>query len=177
VECALRSALAGEGPGAYWPGWHIGNVLKSGLRWLFCFLAGPIVLVALAGYYWLYGGDLTRLDWLIVAELGTLAIAYWMLAIVATNESNRLRDANPLRVAQLIYRLRYRAIVPVLVVPALVFVHGLVALFALAELHRPTILGWPMLLAFWCSALFWATFLLRWLGVWCYRNPRMPPLH
>jgi hypothetical protein len=171
LECALRSALAGEGPGAYWPGWYMKDALKSCLRWLFCFLAGPIVLIALAGYYWLYGGELTRLDWFILAELGTLAIAYWLLAIVTANESDRLRDANPLRVTQLFLRLRFRAIVPVLVVPALVFVHSLVALFALPELHRHTVLGWPMLLICWCSALFWATFLLRWLGVWCYRNP------
>ncbi len=158
----------------YWPAWHIGTALKSGLRWLLCFLAGPSVLLVLACYYWLYGGDLTRLDWLIVAELGVLAIAYWLLAIVTTNESGRLRDANPLRVGQLIYRLRYRAIVPVLVVPALVFVHGWVAVLALTQLHLGGVHGWLLPLC-WCSALFWTNFLFRWLGVWCYRNPRMSP--
>jgi len=174
IECALRSALAGEGPGVYWPGRYIGDALKSGLRWLLCFLAGPSLLLALACYYWLYGGDLTRLDWLIVAELGVLAIVYWLLTIVTTNESGRLRDANPVRVGQLIYRLRYRAIVPVLVVPLLVFVHGWVAAFALTQLHLRGVHGWLLPIC-WCSALFWANFLFRWLGVWCYRNPRMPP--
>ncbi len=171
VVCALTSALAGQGPGVYWPGRHIVSALAACLRWLVCFLAGPVVPATLAGYFWLWGGDLTGLDWAILAELCVLAIAYWLLAVVQSTESGRLRDANPLRIAQLVQRLRYRAAVPVLVAPALVLAHGLVALFSLAELHRFTLGGWLLLACCWGSGLFWATFLFRLLGVWCYRPP------
>ena len=175
VECALTSALAGAGGGVYWPARQAGLALKSGLRWLICFLAGPIVPAAIAGYFWLYGGELTGLDWAILTELLVLTIASWFLSIVTANESGRLRDANPLRVAQLAHRLRFRAIVPVLVAPALGLAHGLVGIFALTELHPRTgmdmLLGLLLLPSCWISGLFWAMFFFRLLGVWCYRIP------
>src|SRR5579875_2856853 len=130
VECALTSALAGKGPAAYLPSWKTAEPLKSSVRWLFCFFTGPIVPAGLAIYFWIYGGDLTALDWAIIGELGILAAGYWFLAILSANERNRLRDANPLRVAQLVERLKYRAVVPVLIAPALAFVHLLIGLLA-----------------------------------------------
>lgn len=174
VEGALTSALAGEGPASCWPGWSAVLPLKSAGRWLFCFLAGPIVPAGIAGYYWLNGGDLKALDWAILAELGIFAVAYWFLAIVSANERNRLRDANPLRVAQLVHRLNYRAFVPVLVAPALVIPHVLLGLLALTLLHQELFSGWLLLAACWCSILFWAAFLFRLLGVWCYHAPFDP---
>jgi hypothetical protein len=170
VECALASALAGEGLGTYWPSQSITAVLKSGLRWLLCFLAGPIVPLALAGYYWLYGGDLTGLDWTIVMELIVLATAYWLLAVVCSVERDRLRDANPVCVAQLLHRLRFRAVVPILIAPALMCAHGAVIFFALAEIHQHTS-ALLLLACCWGSGLFAITFLFRLLGVWCYHNP------
>lgn len=170
VECALTSALAGEGSAFYRPGWSNGFPVKSGLRWLICFFAGPIVPLVVAGYYWLYGGDLTALDRAILAELGVLAAAYWFLAIVSANERNRLRDANPLRVAQLVYRLKYRAVVPVLIAPALAIAHALLGLFALSILHQQMFAAWLLLAGCCGSGLFWAAFLFRLLGVWCYHD-------
>jgi hypothetical protein len=171
VECALTSALAGEGPASCWPGWNIVLPLKSGFRCLVCFLAGPVVLVALAGYYWLYGGDLKALDGVILAELAIFSVAYWFLAIVSVNEGGSLRDANPIRVAQLVHRLKHRALVPILIVPAIAIPHILLGLFALNTLHEHIFSGWLLLAGCWCSGLFWAAFLFRLLGVWCYRAP------
>jgi hypothetical protein len=170
VECALTSALAGEGLGTYWPSRSIVAVLKSGLRWLLCFLAGPIVPLALAGYFWLYGGDLTALDWAIVVELIVLAAAYWLLAVVCSVERDRLRDANPVRVAQLVHRLRFRAVVPVLIAPVLMGAHAAVAFFALAELHQHAS-ALLLLACCWGSGLFSIAALFRLLGVWCYHLP------
>jgi hypothetical protein len=167
VECALTSALAGKGPASYLPSWKAADPLKSGVRWLVCFFAGPIVPAGLAVYFCLYGGDLTTVDWAIVVELGVLAAAYWFLAIISANERSRLRDANPVRVAQLVERLKYRALVPVLIAPALGFAHALVCLLALAGLHQHAA-AWLLLVACWGSALFWSAFLFRLLGVWCY---------
>ncbi len=168
VECALTSALAGQGPAPWWPGWNAPFPLKSSVRWLFCFLAGPIVPAGLAVYFCVYGGDLTALDWGIVAELSVLAAGYWFLAIVSANERNRLRDANPVCVAKLMQRLHYRAVVPVLIAPAVAFVHALVIFFALDSLHPHVVLGWLVLTICWGSVLFWSAFLFRLLGVWCY---------
>jgi hypothetical protein len=165
VECALISALAGAGPALYWAGLPF----KSGLRWLVCFLAGPIVPVGCAVYFWIYGGDLDPLDWIILAELGVFAAAFWLLAIVCTNERNRLRDANPLRVMRLVHRLKARAVVPVLIAPALGIVHVWLGLSALLNLHGHIFTSWLLLMLCWWSGLSWATFLLRLLGVWCYR--------
>jgi hypothetical protein len=170
VECALRSAVAGEGVGTYWPGRHVFSALKSGLRWLLCFLTGPVVLLGLAAYYWLYGGDWTSLDRAIVAELIVLAFAYWLLAVMCSAQSDRLRDANPLRVAQLLWYLRWRAVVPVLIAPALACLHGLVFFFGLGALHQHTA-AWLLLVGCWFSGLFCATFLFRLVGVWCVTVP------
>jgi hypothetical protein len=170
VECALASALAGQGPGEYWPGGQVGLVLKSVLRWLVCCLAGPVVPAVLACYFWLNGGDLTVLDWIVIGELAVLAVAYWLLAVVRTSESGRLRDANPVRVGQLVRRLGLRAVVPVFVVPVLTFAHVLLGFVALGELHRAIVGGWLLLTFVWGSALFSASFVFRLLGVWCYRK-------
>jgi hypothetical protein len=171
MECALSSALSGQGPGLYWPGWRAGLALKSGLRWALSFLAGPLLLVIVAGYYWLYGGDLRVLDWIIVGELCVLAVAYWLLLVVSTNERDSLLAANPVRVSRLIHRLGLRAAVPLLVVPALVFAHAVVGFFAAEKLHDSIFLGWLLLAGCWWSAFFCAQFVLRLLGVWCYRAP------
>jgi hypothetical protein len=169
IECALKSALAGKGPGLCWPGHHLFAILKSGLRWLICFLAGPLVLLALAGYFWLYGGDHTGLDWAILVELIVLAVAYWFLTVVCSAENDRLRDANPVRVARLLFRLRSLAAVPIVVAPILMSAHVAVAVFALAALHQHGS-AWLLLMGCWASGLFCITFLFRLLGVWCYRN-------
>jgi hypothetical protein len=176
VECALTSALAGKGPACYWPGWSTADPLKSSIRWLACFFAGPIVPAGLAVYFWLYGGDLAALDWAIIAELSVVAVAYWFLAIVSANERNRLCDTNPLRIAQLLQRLKYRAVVPVLIAPAFVFAHALVVFFALTSLHLSPAFGWLVLMVCWGSVLFWSAFLFRLLGVWCYYAKPTEPI-
>lgn len=175
VECALISALAGEGPALYWPISRLADPLRSGARCLFCFVAGPIVPAGIAVYFCFYGGDLTVLDWAIVAELSVFAVGYWFLAIVSVNERNRLRDASAIRVAQLIQRLHYRVIVPALVAPAWAFAHALVVFFALDRLHQ-NFAAVLLLAACWGSALFWSAFLFRLLGVWCYYTKPTEPI-
>jgi hypothetical protein len=170
IECALKSALAGQGPGLYWPGWGAAEALKSGLRWLGSLLAGPLFLASLAGYYWLYGGDLSGLDWCLIGELAVFAAAYWLLLVVSLNERHSFLAANPVSVARLIHRLRYRAVVPLLVVPALLFAHLALGFFAVVQLHDSFALGILLLGGCWWSGVFCALFVFRLLGVWCYRT-------
>ena len=141
-------------------------------RWLFAFLAGPAPLGAAGFFYWLHGGDLGLLDRLILAEMGVLAISYWVFAVAAAGERERFLDANPLAVARLVARLGERAlVVPVAALVALA--HGWLAVAALAEVYRSA-WAWLWLACGGLSGLFLATFLFRLLGVGCSRSSALP---
>jgi hypothetical protein len=168
LDCVLASAAAGESGVVSWPGRDLLLALKSCLWWLLAFLAGPVLPAALVPVYWLYVGELTTLDWIILGELGVLAIGYWLLAILAVSRSDRVSDLNPVRVFRLAERLGYRAWVAALVASALGVGHVLLVLRALPLLHANAAAG--LLLVFlWGGTLFLATFLFRLLGVWCHR--------
>jgi hypothetical protein len=47
----------------------------------------------------------------------------------------------------------------------------LLAIYAAMELHESFLLGGFLLAVDWWSALFWALFVFRLVGVWCYRTP------
>jgi hypothetical protein len=142
-------------------------------RWLFAFLAGPAPLAVAGFFYWLHGGDLGLLDWLILAEMGVLAVSYWVLAVAAAGERERWLDANPLAVARLVARLGDRALV-VAVAALVALAHGWLAVAALAEVYRSA-WAWLWLACGGLSGLFLATFLFRLLGVGCYGRPALPP--
>jgi hypothetical protein len=127
------------------------------------------MLAGLGFYYWLYCGDPDWVDWVILAELGVLAVGYWMLAVLAASQSERLRDANPLRVAERADRLGWRALAAAFIASLLAVPHGLLAIQALEHLHSQPALGILLTALGWLSGLFWATFFFRLLGVWCYR--------
>jgi hypothetical protein len=176
LQGPLVTALAGQAPYVHWPVRDVLFALKSCVRCVVCFLAGPGVLAGVAFWYWLYGGDLTVLDWVILVELTVLAVGYWFLVVTAASEGGRLRDANPVRVARLVHRLGRRTTVPVLVAPLLMIGHGLAAVRAGQWLHVAGPFALPGLACAWAGALFWATFFFRLLGVWCCRmNSAAPP--
>jgi hypothetical protein len=122
--------------------------------------------------YWLYCGDLKPLDWLILAELGLVGVAYWILTLLAVADRGRLRDVNPLVVADLAHRLGWRALAVVLLAALLLLVHGGALVFGVAEFHNAPVKGWLLLAGGWVSGLFWSTFFCRLLGVWCHRSRR-----
>jgi len=170
LGCVLRSAACGDGSADHWPGHTVAGALKAGLVWLGCFLAGPVVFAAVAAVYWMQCGDPTLVDWLILAELGILAVGYLMLVLAAVSERGRWRDANPIHVIDLAHRLHYGAALATLFGSALAVAHGALAVFAAVEMHRIAIVG-ILLLAVCClSGMFWAAFLFRLLGLWCYRS-------
>ena len=75
LDCVLASAAAGEIYYIVWSGTPLAVVLRAGLKWTLCFLAGPIVFAAVAWLYWVHCGDLTAVDYLILAELGIVGSA------------------------------------------------------------------------------------------------------
>ncbi len=65
------------------------DALASCGEWLACFAAGPAFLFGSALGYWLYCGDLTVVDWLILGELGFVGVGWWLLATLLTNVTGR----------------------------------------------------------------------------------------
>jgi hypothetical protein len=170
LECALASATAGEVYYLRGSGRVLLAVLFSGVKWLICFLAGPIVIAAVGVLYWLNCGDIGWFDALILLELGVVAFAWWIVALLSAAEGGRLRDLSPLAVADLAHRLGWRGLLGVVLAAGLILAHGWVLLGGAMEVHHATATGWLLLLAGWASGLFWGAFFCRLLGVWCYRT-------
>ena len=171
LDGALAAGLAGDTRHLFWPGRDLGPALKSAMRWLISFLAGPILPIGAAYWYWLSCGDPELIDWLILADLAALAVGYGLFALLAVSVRDRLWDATPRRVAEQIERLGYRAPLAVLVATALLVSHGLWALFALDQIHAAGGWGWLLFAACWQSGLLLGTAFFRLLGNWCRRSP------
>jgi hypothetical protein len=172
LDLVLASAAGGETRYIRWSGDPLLTFLVSGLRWLACFLTGPVVFAAAAVLYWRDCGDPAVLDWLIITELAVVAIAYQAFVLLAVTDRGRLRDLNPLAVADLAHRLGWRAMAAVLVAACLALGHGLALAAGITGIHTAAATGWLILAAAWVSGVYWSTFFCRLLGVWCYRSRR-----
>jgi hypothetical protein len=168
IDGVLVSAMAGEIGPIHWPGRNINLALKSGARWLVCFLAGPIVPAGASLFYWVHGGGLALLDWTILVELSILTFSAWFLLLLAVNEHDRLSDINPARVLGMIRRVGHRLVAWAIFAAAVVLVHGWLASIALEKVHHDFALGWLLLFLCWTSGMLFATFLFRWVGTWFY---------
>jgi hypothetical protein len=173
LACVLTYAAGGETAGILWPVRDPRFALQSVGTWLVCFLAGPVVPAAAALLYARYWGELALVDWLIVGELLVLAVAYWLLALVAVHGRNRLRDANPLRIAELFPRFGGGVLLASAFASGLFLVHLRLAFLCLEELQRGSGFGLLGLAGCWLSLLFLSTFLFRLLGLWSYWS-RLP---
>jgi hypothetical protein len=168
LDCVLGAAALGETRHVVSPGRNLRLVMKCASTWLYCFVAGPLGLVPVGLLYWMHCGDLAFLDWLILSQIGVVAVGYWLLAVLAVARRDRTLDANPVRVAWLFALLGPRAIAAALLGSAIALVHGYLIIVAWQEFHRDPGYG-ALLLAFSClDGLFWATFLFRLLGVWLH---------
>jgi hypothetical protein len=168
LDCVLAAGIAGESRHVRWPGRELGLIVRSFFAWLLAFLSAPAPLAAIGFYYWLYCGDLQVVDWIILAELGVVGSGYWLLAVLAVARSERLRDANPWRVAELAERLGWRALVAAVLAGVLFLSHGLLAIWTTSVLHDNLGLGLLLAAGSWLSWLYWATFVFRVVGLWCY---------
>jgi hypothetical protein len=169
LDCVMAGALAGEFRHVRWPGRNLAMALKSCLTWATCLLAGPIVPIALGVYFWLQAGELEIIDWLILTELIVVAFSYWILVLLSVNAKDGIRYSNPLRVTELVGHLGWSSLGIALAAALVTLVHVLLAITGLAGLQRDESGGWFLLILCFWSGMFWATFLFRWLGIWCYR--------
>jgi hypothetical protein len=171
LDCTFDAGAAGETRYVHWPGRDQGLVVHSGVTWLVSFLAGPVVLAGVALAYWIHCGRPALVDWFILAELGVLAVGYWLLAVLAVRQKDRLLDANPARVAELVERLGWQVVLAVVLAAAWAVAAVVVVFLGVTELHRHVMEGGLVLFAAWGGGLFGATFLFRLLGVWCRTDP------
>jgi hypothetical protein len=174
LDAVLASAASGEVYYIVLAGGPMVAVLRSGLKWLTCFLVGPVLFAAVGYWYWLRCGDPVFVDWLILLELGVVTVAYWLFALVALTDRGRLRDLNPIAVADLAHRLGWRALAVVVAAALVLLAHGWLLLTGAAALHTEPLRGLPLLVVGWLSGIYWSTFFCRLLGVWCFRS-RQPP--
>jgi hypothetical protein len=170
LGCTLTAAAAGQFQYIHWPRRDLGLVSRSAGTWLVCFLAGPVLPAVVGVLFWLQCGEPTILDRLILTELGTVALSYWLFALLAVYQSGRVRDANPLHVADMVHELGYGALTVVVAGSALLVGHALVAFAALGDLQQNPEQAWLWLAGSWGSGLYCATALFRLLGIWSYRQ-------
>jgi hypothetical protein len=166
LDCVMVGALAGEFRHVRWSGRKLDMALKSCFVWTICFLAGPIVPIALALTFWLQAGEMEIVDWLILTELVVVAMSYWLLVLLTVNAKDGLANVNPMRVMELIGRLGWASIGVAMGTALVAILHLLAAIAALTDLQRTEGSGWLALILCCWSGMFWATFLFRWLGVW-----------
>jgi hypothetical protein len=168
-DCVLASAVAGEVYYILWSGSPLLACLRSGVKWITCFLAGPVLFALGAIFYWLRCGDPALVDWLILAELGVVGLTYWFFGALSLTDSGRPRDLNPLAVADLAHRLGLRALAVALSAALVLLLHGWLILRSVADVHSDAARGLVILAVAWLSAIYWSTFFCRLLGVWCHR--------
>ena len=170
LDCVLASAADGESRYVRWPGRNLTLISRSFFAWVLAALCVPAPLAVIGFYYWLYCGDLQVVDWIILIELGVFGAGYWLLAVLAVSRGERLRDLNPARVVELAEKLGWRSLAAAAMAGLLFLGHGFLAYWATGMLHDEIVLGLLLALFCWVSFMYWATFLFRVLGMWCYRR-------
>jgi hypothetical protein len=175
LDCVLSAGINGEVQSIRWPGYNLPLVLRSAFTWLFCFLAGPVVLFAVAVVYWYKAGDLDWLDRWILAELCIVAFGYWFFALVSVYQREHLLDANPVKIGELVGRVGSGLVVVALLAAVGSWFHVRWLFAALEETHAEPPLGLLSLFVCWLSVLMGATFFFRLVGIWCCRAGPLAP--
>jgi hypothetical protein len=170
LQCVLASAAAGDVGFVRWPGADLRILIRALAAWTLCFLAGPVVFAVIAVWFWIHAGDPTWVDWSIIAELWIIALTHWLLTLVAVHQGDRLRDANPVRVGDVIRRLGYRVVAATVGAAGISLLLGLLITDALPMVHEDSVQGWFFLVLGWLGALAWLTFFFRLLGLWCFQS-------
>ncbi len=168
LQGTYAAARTGQAGFLVWPGRNMTVTVRGGVQGLLAFLAGP-VLPAVVGYiFWVESGELQTIDWMILWQLGLVAVGYWALAMLAVQEDNRLRDLHPAAVMKLARQIGFRA--PLFAVLIALPVVGQ-SLQTLGALDRPdrSAGGWLLLVMSWTGQLAWMLLLLRWFGVSRFR--------
>jgi hypothetical protein len=175
LDCVLVGGATGEYRGVPWPGYDLDLILRSVIAWVACYLAGPVLPAVAALRYWLSWGDPVLLDWVILGELGVLAVGYFLLLRVALSEGGIL-SFTPFGVGSMLRRLGPRALVASAAATALLVGHGQFLVAGLANLHREPPAGFFLLVVVCTSGTFAALFFFRLFGIWLFHTRPPEPV-
>jgi hypothetical protein len=164
LQATLAGASSGQAGFLAWIDNDPLRILRSAVQAELCILAGPIVPAGVAFFFWLYSGDLQLVDVMILGELCFVAAAWWVLALLAVQQKDRFRDANPVAIIHFVHRHGWRPAVAALAIALAMIALGAQGLRAMEALHEG-LHGWLGLVLCWGSLFFWVLFILRWLGV------------
>ena len=148
------------------------RALLSCGQWFACFLAGPALLFGSALGYWLYCGDLTVIDWLILAELGFAGVGWWLIAILLTNVDATLRVPTPRQVLRTALRMGWKAIELTLLATAVFLAHLYAGVHGIGHLHDQPLFSFLLLCVAATTGLYLTAFMFRRLGLTYYRLER-----
>jgi hypothetical protein len=162
----LTSAVSGGLESVHWPARNVPRMFWCATRWLVGLLAGPGVIAFGGFYYWLHAGELDVIDRVILGEIVLVAVGYWMFAQLAISRKKRLRDVQPLRVAEVVDGLGYHAWALAAGAWLLVLGHGSLLLAAAGQLRESPGSAWTLMAITWVSGLSSGLFVFRLLGVW-----------
>jgi hypothetical protein len=146
-------------------------ILSCG-QWLACFLAGPAFLFGLALGYWLYSGDLTMIDWLILAELGFAGVGWWLIAILLVNADGTVRVPTPRQIMQTALAMRWKTVELALLATGVFLAHLFAAVYGIGHLHDRPLVAFALLCTAATTGLYLTAFTFRRLGLTYYRFER-----
>jgi hypothetical protein len=167
LTCTFRSGMCGEVTVVRWPAGDVLLVVRSLLALVLSFLAGPIIPLAVALYYWLHAGRLDAIDSAILLELLFTAVGWWFLTFLSVSRRHRWSDINPGIVLKRAYQLGYRCLGVLGLLFAFTLFHGLIAVVAL---ESPAGGDLMLMLVGAVGSLFCMTFLIRWVGICVHRQ-------
>jgi hypothetical protein len=163
-QVTFLAALAGHAGYVVRPD-SFGEVLRSGVQSIWCLVAGPVIPIAVAAWFWLFSGEIEAVDVLILWELCLVGAFCWMMLFLALQGANRrLTDANPFMAAKMIRRRGWRVPVAALAM-AVVIVGCLRLMFATVAEGAVNGRSWLELVLWWGLLTAGMFFLLRWLGI------------
>lgn len=146
----------------------LGALVSCG-HWLGCFVMGPALLFAAALGYWLYCGDLTAIDWMILIELCYAGVGWWLIALLLTNLDDTLRVASPGQIVRTVLIMRWETAGLTAMAAIVVLGHFFFAAYAISQLYVTPLSSFPLLWACWSSWLYLTAFMFRRLGLTYYR--------
>ena len=123
-------------------------------RWSICLFAGPIWLFLATYCYWLSCGELSALDWFILADFSLIGAGYWFAAVLSVEMDQRLLSANPSRVMETITRLGSRFLPFMILGLVAVAIPAAMFVWSFASFQTNPLAAFALLVATWVLGLY-----------------------
>jgi hypothetical protein len=152
-----------------------GAIVQSGLMAVLAFLAGPILFIATALWFWMDAGVLSFVDHLLLWQLGLCACVAWVYLLLAMDARGSLRGAHAGAVWEhVLSQGRAAWIIPLSAALSLALFIFLQVQLWRASFEQP-VASWLLQIFLWLAALYLWTALLRWYGLTRFWRRRAAP--